>query len=94
MLNNSLRLSSSVCEYVQLMKSLFICFLLTLLIVFHSTPAFAKDFDAFLVKWNEKKELASQYRLAAEKALKEGDKNLGGANNKKQVNMELPPLNH
>ena len=65
------------------MKSIFTCFFLILLIVFHSTQAFAKDFDAFMLEWNENRELASQYLLAAEKALKEGDKNLGCANQQK-----------
>jgi len=55
------------------MKNLLIGFLFVLLIAFLGDPAFAENFDMYMQEWNEKRELATQYLLDAEKALKEGD---------------------
>ena len=42
-----------------------------------SAPIFAQDFESYMYEWNDKRELATQYLLEAEKALKEGDKTTG-----------------
>ena len=55
------------------MKNLLTGFLLVLLIAFLCDPAFAQDFDMYMKEWNEKRELATQCLLDAEKSLKEGD---------------------
>ena len=55
------------------MKVILAGFLFILLIAFQSAPVFAEDFETYMQVWNEKRELATQYLLNAEKALKEGD---------------------
>ena len=55
------------------MKVLIACFLFVLLASFQCSPAFAEDFESYMQVWNEKRELATQYLLDAEKSLKEGD---------------------
>ena len=55
------------------MKALIAAFLFVLLTAFQCAPAFAEDFESYMQEWNEKRELATQYLLDAEKSLKEGD---------------------
>ena len=65
------------------MQSFLVCSLLLLLITFQSTEAFAGDFELYMQEWNSKRELATQYLLDAEKALKEGDEATGCATQRK-----------
>ena len=62
---------------IKWMKRLVFCFFLALLSIMHSAPIFAQDFESYMYEWNDKRELATQYLLEAEKALKEGDKTTG-----------------
>ena len=59
------------------MKNLFGLALAFILIIFGfhgvSSASSENDFDRFMKDWNEKKELASQYLLRAEKEFQEGD---------------------
>ena len=49
--------------------------LLILLAIFTGIdPAIAGDFEAYMQEWDQKRELATQHLLDAEKALKAGDK--------------------
>ena len=59
------------------MKILLAFSLLFFLITFQSAPAYTEDFEFYMQEWNNKRELAAQYLLEAEKALKEGNKSLG-----------------
>ena len=59
------------------MKSFLSGFLLLLLITIQNSPAFAEGFESYMQEWNDKRELATQYLLDAEKALKEGDEATG-----------------
>ena len=59
------------------MKSFLSGFLLLLLITIQNAPAFAEDFESYMHEWNEKRELATQYLLEADKALREGDEVTG-----------------
>ena len=59
------------------MKNFITGFLLALLLSAQSAMAFAVDFESYMQEWNDKRELATQYLLDAEKALKEGDEATG-----------------
>ena len=52
-------------------------FIVVLSITIHSTQVFADEFETYMQNWNEKRELATQYLLDAEKALKEGEEVTG-----------------
>ncbi len=51
-----------------------ICSLVLLLLLINSAPTFAKDFNTYMQEWNQKRALATQSLLEAEKYLKQGDK--------------------
>ena len=65
------------------MKILIVFFLVVLLMNTQNMQAFANDFETYMREWNNKRELATQYLLDAEKALKEGDEATGCVNQRK-----------
>ena len=62
---------------------LFTAFLWFLLIISESSYVFAGDFETYMKVWDEKRGLATEYLMKAEKSLKEGDKTNGCANQRK-----------
>ena len=55
------------------MKSFLACALIIFLITIHVDQVFAEEFESYMQEWDTKRDLATQYLIDAEKALKEGD---------------------